>query len=104
MPFLYENVHALRHRNVNVGPWYGQSMHPVEHLNNLGTILVHWVIAAHPVHILFHFQYYTLTAATTLTGFEGLVVKDENRLKLGTFHHQLHHHYFECNYGSLEIP
>ena len=97
VPFLYENVHALRHRNVNVGPWYGQSMHPVEHLNNLGTILVHWVIAAHSVHILFHLQYYTLTAATTLTGFEGLVVKDENRLKLGTFHHQLHHRYFECN-------
>ena len=60
--------------------------------------------AAHPVHILFHLQYYTLTAATTHTGFEGLVVKDENRLKLGTFHHQMHHRYFECNYGSLEIP
>ena len=72
-------------------------MHPVEYLINLGTILVHWVIAAHPVHILFHFQYYTLTAATTLTGFEGLVEKEENRLKLGTFHHQLHHRYFECN-------
>lgn len=23
---------------------------------------------------------------------------------LGTFHHQLHHRYFDCNYGSLEIP
>ena len=43
------------------------------------------------------------TAATKHTGFEGLAVKDENRLKLGTFHHQLHHRYFECNYGSLEI-
>ena len=31
-------------------------------------------------------------------------MKDENRLKLGTFHHQMHHRYFECNYGSLEIP
>jgi lathosterol oxidase len=23
---------------------------------------------------------------------------------LGTFHHQMHHRYFECNYGSLELP
>ncbi len=25
-------------------------------------------------------------------------------LKLGNFHHQLHHRYYECNYGGLEIP
>ncbi len=104
VPFLYKHVHSLHHRNINVGPWSGLSMHPVEHVIYLGTVLIHWVVAAHPVHILFHMQYYTLTAATTHTGFEGLVIKDENRLKLGTFHHQMHHRYFECNYGSLELP
>ena len=46
----------------------------------------------------------TLTAATTHAGYEGLLMKDKNRLKLGTFHHQMHHRYFECNYGSLEVP
>jgi len=25
-------------------------------------------------------------------------------LPLGTFHHQLHHRYFTCNYGGLEMP
>lgn len=104
VPFLYKHVHALHHRNVNVGPWSGLSMHPVEHIIYLGTVLIHFLVAAHPVHILYHLQYYTLTAATTHTGFEALVVKDDNRLKLGTFHHQMHHRYFECNYGSLEMP
>ncbi len=104
VPFLYRHVHALHHRNVNVGPWSGLSMHPVEHLIFLGSVLVHFIVAAHPVHILYHLQYYALTAATTHTGFEGLVIKDRNRLRLGTFHHQMHHRYFECNYGSLEIP
>ena len=104
IPFLYKHVHALHHRNINVGPWSGLSMHPVEHLIFLGSVLVHFVVAAHPVHILFHLQYYALTAATTHTGFEGMVIKDKNRLKLGTFHHQMHHRYFECNYGSLELP
>ncbi|KIN73736.1 C-5 sterol desaturase [Sulfitobacter guttiformis KCTC 32187] len=104
IPFFYKHIHALHHRNINVGPWSGLSMHPVEHVIFLGSVLIHWVVAAHPVHILFHLQYYALTAVTTHTGFEGLVVKDKKRLALGTFHHQMHHRYFECNYGSLEIP
>ncbi|QJF50275.1 sterol desaturase family protein [Roseobacter ponti] len=104
IPFFYKHVHALHHRNINVGPWSGMAMHPVEHLIFLGSVLVHFVVAAHPIHILFHLQYYALTAATTHTGFEGMVIKDKNRLKLGTFHHQMHHRYFECNYGSLELP
>jgi len=104
IPYFYKHVHALHHRNINVGPWSGMAMHPLEHLIFLGSVLVHFVVAAHPIHILFHLQYYCLTAATTHTGFEGMVVKDKNRLKLGTFHHQMHHRYFECNYGSLELP
>ena len=104
VPFLYRHVHAVHHRNINVGPWSGLSMHPVEHVIFLGSVLIHWIVPAGPVHILYHMQYLTLTAATTHTGFEGLVVRDRNRLKLGTFHHQMHHRYFECNYGSLEVP
>ncbi|WP_282608648.1 sterol desaturase family protein [Pelagibius sp. Alg239-R121] len=103
-PPLYRIAHALHHRNTNVGPWSGMSMHPIEHVLYLGTVLIHWVVAAHPLHIIYHLQYFTLTAATTHTGFEGLVVKDKNRLSLGTFHHQMHHRYFECNYGGLEMP
>lgn len=103
-PPLYKLAHALHHRNVNVGPWSGFSMHPVEHLLFLSSILVHWIVAAHPIHILFHMQHQALTAATSHTGFEGVLVKDRNRLALGTFHHQMHHRYFECNYGNLEVP
>ncbi|QBF34014.1 sterol desaturase family protein [Thalassococcus sp. S3] len=104
IPFFYRHVHALHHRNINVGPWSGMAMHPVEHLIFLGSVLIHFVIPSNPVHVLYHLQYYVLTAVTTHTGFEGLMVKDKNRLRLGTFHHQMHHRYFECNYGSLEIP
>ena len=103
-PPLYRLAHALHHRNTNVGPWSGFSMHPVEHLLFLSSILIHWVIAAHPIHILFHMQHQALTAATSHTGFEGLLVRDRSQLALGTFHHQMHHRYFECNYGNLEVP
>ena len=33
-----------------------------------------------------------------------MLVKDKNRLDLGAFHHQLHHRYFTCNYGNVELP
>lgn len=103
-PFLYRHVHALHHRNITVSPWSGLSMHPVEHIIYLGTVLIHWIVAAHPVHILYHLQYVTLTAATTHTGYCGVMKNGDVRLALGTFHHQMHHRYFECNYGGLEIP
>jgi len=104
VPFFYRHVHALHHRHINVGPWSGMSMHPVEHLIFLGSSLIHFIVPSSPVHILFHLQFNSLTAATTHTGFEGLLIRDQNRLRLGTFHHQMHHRYFECNYGSLEAP
>lgn len=103
-PPLYRIAHALHHRNTNVGPWSGLSMHPIEHILFFSSILIHALLAAHPIHILFHMQHQALTAATSHTGFEGLMVKDKNRLALGTFHHQMHHRYFECNYGNLEMP
>jgi sterol desaturase/sphingolipid hydroxylase (fatty acid hydroxylase superfamily) len=103
-PPLYRKIHYLHHRNTNVGPWSGLSMHPIEHIIYLGTVLIHWVIPANPFIIIYHLQYFTLSAATTHTGFEGVEIGAKNRLKLGTFHHQMHHRFFECNYGGLEIP
>jgi hypothetical protein len=75
-------------------------MHPIEHLIFFSSILIHFVVAAHPIHILFHMQHQALTAATSHTGFEGLLAGKRILLALGTFHHQMHHRYFECNYGN----
>lgn len=101
---MYKIAHALHHRNTNVGPWSGLSMHPIETILFFSSILIHLIIAAHPIHIFFHLMHQALTAATSHTGFESLVVKDKSRLDLGRFHHQMHHRYFECNYGNLEVP
>lgn len=103
-PPLYRRVHSLHHRNTNVGPWSGMSMHPLEHLVYLSTVLIHFIVPANPLLIIFHLQYFALSAATTHTGYQGIVVRGKLVLPLGTFHHQLHHRYFECNYGGLEIP
>jgi sterol desaturase/sphingolipid hydroxylase (fatty acid hydroxylase superfamily) len=33
-----------------------------------------------------------------------LLIRDKRRLTLDTFCHQLHHRFFECNYGNQEMP
>lgn len=38
------------------------------------------------------------------TGYEDLLIRDKRRLALGAFYHQLHHRYYECNYGNQEMP
>lgn len=103
-PPLYRVAHALHHRNANIGPWSGLSMHPIEHVLYLSSVLVHFVLASHPIHVFFHMYWNTLGAATTHTGYEGMLIKDKNWVNLGAFHHQLHHRYFECNYGNQPMP
>ena len=104
VPFIYKHVHSLHHRNVNIGPWSGLSMHPVEHLLYLSSLLIHFVFPSHPILVYFHVIYLGPGAAMTHTGYEDLLVRDKRRLALGTFYHQLHHRYYECNYGNQEMP
>ena len=101
---LLYRFHALHHRNTDIGPWSGLSMHPVEHLFYFGTAFIHFVVPTHPVHLICHLMFYALYAITTHTGFEGIWRAGRKRLHLGNFHHQMHHRYFEVNYGTLEVP
>ena len=101
---MYKLVHSLHHRNVNVGPWSGISMHPIEHVIYFSSLLIHLVIPSHPMHIMFHGYMLALSAVIGHTGFHELLIKGAPRAALGHFHHQLHHRYFECNYGSVDFP
>lgn len=103
-PPIYRTVHNLHHRNINVGPWSGLSMHPVEHILYFSSMLIHLVVPSDPIHILFHLYNLALNPAVSHSGFEALLVNARKRMALGDFFHQLHHRYFECNYGTAEVP
>ena len=102
--YFYKYFHHIHHRNINPGPWSGISMHPIEHLFYFSTVLIHFIIPSHPIHILFHFMIITIGAVVGHCGFDGFFIKNKNKIALGHFHHQLHHRYFECNYGTIETP
>ena len=74
---LYKLAHAVHHRNDNIGPWSGISMHPIEHVIYLSSILIHAVVASHPVHIFFQTNWNTIGAAASHTGFESITIRDK---------------------------
>ena len=101
---MYRLAHNLHHRNINIGPWSGISMHPVETALYFSSAAIHFVVPSHPLHVLFHFYMEGLNPAFSHSGFEGVKIGDKKRLSSGDFFHQLHHRYFECNYGTAEVP
>ena len=103
-PPLYKRVHFLHHRNINIGPWSGMSMHPVESTIYMSSVLIHFIVPTHPVVVLLHFYLRALGPAFSHAGFEKILAKDKRVMDSGHFHHQLHHRFFECNFGTPEMP
>ena len=96
---LYDMAHRLHHRNVNVGPWSGLAMHPIEHIVYFSGVLVYWLIPAHPVHAILHLQYVALVPSQGHAGFDEIAVGGGRTIKNASYFHYLHHRYFNCNYG-----
>jgi|TARA_Y100001970_G_C13459690_1_gene474486 sterol desaturase/sphingolipid hydroxylase (fatty acid hydroxylase superfamily) len=79
-------------------------MHPIEHFLYFSSLCIHWIVPSDPILVIFHVLWLGPNAAMSHTGYEDLLIKDKRRLALGTFYHQLHHRYYECNYGNQEMP
>ncbi len=100
---LYPRVHALHHRNTNPGPWSGLAMHPLEHVAYFSAMAIHWVVASHPVHMIFNQMHLIMAPVPGHAGFE---VIDLGRGTFDThgYAHYLHHKYFEVNYSDGVVP
>ncbi|MEM7207783.1 MAG: sterol desaturase family protein [Pseudomonadota bacterium] len=102
-PRLYKIAHELHHRNINMGPWTGISMHPVEHLLYFSGFILFWIVPVHPFVIVLFSIYMAVSPAPSHSGFNYLVV---GRFKIftGDWFHQLHHQHFNLNYGNTTSP
>ncbi|OED37597.1 desaturase [Chromatiales bacterium (ex Bugula neritina AB1)] len=103
-PPLFQIAHKLHHRNTHIGPWSGMSMHPIEHILYISSVLLHFVIPSHPILVIMHLYTRCLAPALSHAGFEQILVKDKKLIDAADFHHQLHHRFFECNYGNPDSP
>jgi sterol desaturase/sphingolipid hydroxylase (fatty acid hydroxylase superfamily) len=101
---VYKISHYLHHKNVNIGPWSGMTMHPIEHLIYLSGVLLHWLIPSNPSHAIFHLLHAGVSPALGHAGFHKLVTKDERGLMSDNYFHYLHHRFFTVNYGVESVP
>lgn len=101
---LYRWAHSLHHRNVNIGPWSGVSMHPIEHLLYLSVPFLFLVIPANPYLVTLATTYFLLSPAASHSGFDRFVVAGGSTVAGGDRFHTLHHRYFDCNYGTALVP
>jgi lathosterol oxidase len=102
-PF-YRWFHSWHHKNVNTGPWSGHAMHPIEHLFLYSDLAIYFVVASHPIHMIFNAMLHTVGGPTSHCGYHRVRFGKFFSLKLGDFMHQLHHRFCDCNYGSYETP
>lgn len=103
-PPLYRSVHRIHHFNTEVGPWSGLAMHPVELAIYFSTVCVQWLLALHPLNVLYQIHIALFNAAVSHTGFDKLLVGGPIKLESNNYFHYLHHKHFECNYGSTVAP
>ena len=103
-PPLFKRVHYLHHKNINVGPWSGIAMHPIEHLVVFSSVLIHWIVPSHPIHMLMNAQDNVLPPALGHMGFQQLLLKGNLKVPASNGFHHLHHRFFECNYGEPRMP
>ena len=102
---IYDCSHYVHHRNTNVGPWSGLSMHPIEHLLYFTRWIILFVVPSHPIHMFYLMQRPAINPALGHTGFDRIVLKEENEgLSVDSYFHYLHHRFFECNYGTATVP
>ena len=69
------------------------------------SVLIHWIVPSHPIHVLMNMHHNTINAHHGHLGFQQLVLK--GNLQVGgasSYFHHLHHRYFECNYGETVVP
>lgn len=100
---LYRWFHALHHRNVNTGPWTGISMHPGEHLLYFSLPFVFLVVPGSPFIATFCLVYLMISPSPSHSGFHRFRVGSRD-VHGGDIFHNLHHRYFEVNYGMLLLP
>jgi sterol desaturase/sphingolipid hydroxylase (fatty acid hydroxylase superfamily) len=101
---LYKSVHYLHHKNVNINPWSGLAMHPVEHLVLFSAVIPFWFIPSHPLHTIYLLMTFALGPSTGHLGFDAIVLRRNRRLRVGDYMHYLHHKCVSVNFGGGAVP
>ena len=101
---IYKYVHKVHHNSTNPSPWAAFSFHPSESIIEamIVPILV-LIMPIHPLAILAFLLYMTFMNVLGHLGFEmypnGFTTHWFGKWHNTATHHNMHHRFFNCNYG-----
>ena len=83
---LYKYIHSVHHRNTDIEPFAGMSMHPVEHLYYFTSVGPSLFLFASPFAFMFNAIHLCISPAGGHSGWE-------DHMQANQFHY-LHHRFF----------
>merc|ERR1711963_74061 len=93
---MYKYIHSLHHRNTDIEPFSGLSMHPIEHLYYFSCLGPSFLVYTTPFAFMWNGVHLLISPAASHSGWEDHFQSDQ--------YHYLHHRFFECNYGTSGTP
>ena len=103
-PKVFRHVHLVHHKSTNPSPWAAFSFHPLEAIVEAG--IVPLAVVLFPLHGLTIFAFLIYMTFLNVLGHLAFEMFPKNFLRKKilkwhntTTHHNMHHRYFNCNYG-----
>jgi sterol desaturase/sphingolipid hydroxylase (fatty acid hydroxylase superfamily) len=96
---LYKWAHHVHHKNVNVNPWSGLAMHPIEHLVFFSGCLVFFIVPAHPLLVMIYLNLLLMMTPIDHNGFHRILLPGGKAFDVDFYMHYLHHKFFRVNYA-----
>lgn len=103
-PLLYKHVHQVHHRSINPSPFASHAFHPLEAVAEIGIIFV--LIFTIPYHNYGILMWWAYMMFINVFGHLSIEVFPKWFVKAGVLkvhnsptHHNMHHKYFNYNYG-----
>lgn len=101
---LYKIFHLVHHKSTNPSPWASYAFHPLEGVVEAGIVIL--IAFTMPFHISALTTFLILTFAYNVYGHLGYEIYPKNfhKTRIGrwvntSIHHNMHHKYFNGNYG-----
>lgn len=103
-PLIFKRVHVIHHRSTNPSPWAAYYFHPIEAFGHIAILFfIVFLIPYHQVSIMMwwtYMLYFNIMGHLSVELFPAKFL-DWGILKWhnSVVHHNMHHKYFNCNYG-----
>lgn len=102
--WLFKKMHLVHHKTTNPSPWAAFAFHPYEAIVEAGIVpIMIFVLPLHPLAILVFLLFMTALNVLGHLGYElyphGFTKHPILGLNNTATHHNMHHKYFNCNYG-----